>query len=140
MYFNVLLLYILQKYLQKLTRVHKEHIADDNTLTPGHPTMQECQTLIAESAVFIAVVSAHFCQSFYCNAELTEAQDRGKPTILIFKEHVDESTMGMALKAVFLTNVRAKIEQDGNRYKMVPNWDRLCKAIIKLVNRKQETQ
>ena len=77
--------------------------------------------------MFIAVVSAHFCQSFYCNAEVSQAKDTGKPIILIFKEHVDETTMGMALRAIFLTNVRARIEQEGDGYKIVPHWDRLCK-------------
>ena len=125
-----------QQHLQVITGVVKEHIADDTTLIPGHPVLEECAKYIEESAVFVAVVSADFCGSFYCNIELSEAQQTGKPIILIFKEHVNEALMGVVLRNIFLNKVRARIEQKEGGYKMVPDWDRLCKAIIGLMNTK----
>ena len=111
-------------------------MADDNTLYPGHPISDEIEKHITKSAVFIAVVSAEYSKSYYCNTELKEAETTGKPIILIFKEHVDVAAMGITLRTIFMNKVRAKIVLENGEYKMIPDWERLCKAIIGLIEPK----
>ena len=125
-----------QQHLLAVTGVNKDHVADDNTLYPGHPISDEIEKHITKSAVFIAVVSAEHCNSYYCNTELKEAETTGKPIILIFREHVDVAAMGITLRTIFMNKVRAKIVLENGEYKMIPDWERLCKAIIGLIEPK----
>ena len=92
--------------------------------------MRRC---INDSAVFIGVVSKHFCESYFCDIEISEARTTGKPIILISMEHVDTDKMTVVIRDVFMNNARAKIVKEGNNYQMYPPWEQLCKAIIGLV-------
>ena len=111
-------------------------MADDNTLYPGHPISDEIEKHIRKSAVIIAVVSTEYSKIYYCNTELKEAETTGKPIILIFKEHVDVAAMGITLRTIFMNKVRAKIVLENGEYKMIPEWERLCKDIIGLIEPK----
>ena len=115
---------------------NKDHVADDNILYPGHPISDEIEKHIRKSAVIIAVVSTEYSKIYYCNTELKEAETTGKPIILIFKEHVDVAAMGITLRTIFMNKVRAKIVLENGEYKMIPEWERLCKDIIGLIEPK----
>ena len=121
--------------MREYTKTEKDHISDaDFTFVPGRSLFIEIERCVAEAAVFIAVVSENFCKSYYCNLEIAEADQTRKPIILLFKEHVNENVMGVLVKTLYMTRVRAKIEQgeDGN-YQMIPDWTRMCEAIIGLM-------
>ena len=123
-----------QRHLRLLTDSDKEHVCDGELhFIPGHSIFEEMERCIAESAVFVAVVSEKFCKSYFCSVELSEAEKTGKPIILLFKGHVKEEAMGVVIKEMFMNKVRAKIVHEEGGYQMYPGWERLCKAIVGLM-------
>ena len=54
-------------------RYHVSHPEAD--ITPGHSIFGDAvQRLIAESAVFIAVLSTHYCDDYFSQLEISEAR------------------------------------------------------------------
>ena len=75
-------------------------------------------------------MSAEFCRSPHCRLELEEARTRGKPILLIFKEHVDEQEMSLVIREVFRNFTRAQFVFEDGRYKIQPDWRQICESII----------
>ena len=117
-----------------MTDSDKDHICDAELhFTPGVNVFREMRRYVTESAVFVAVMSNNYCKSYYCQLEISEARTTGKPTILVFIEHVDEDKMDVVMTDIFKNNTRAKIVKEEDGYQMYPPWEHLCKAIIGLM-------
>ena len=102
----------------------------DLHFVPGRNIFSEMERCVAEAAVFVAVISKNYCESYLCKLEISEAQKTGKPIILIFIEHVDENTMGIVIRDIFMKYARAKIVQEEGVFNIYPTWEQLCQAII----------
>ena len=102
--------------------------------TPGHSVFGDMERLISESAVFIAVMSNHYCSNYFCQLEISEARTTGKPIILIFKESVDKTTMGLVIRDVYMNNKRARVVHDGASCRIDPSWEHICKEIVLIMN------
>ena len=96
-----------------MTNNDKEHVCDaDIHFVPGVNVFREMRRCVADSSVFVAVMSVNYCESYYCQLEISEARTTGKPIILIFKEHVDEEKMDVVMTDIFKNYARAKIVQE----------------------------
>ena len=85
-----------------------------------------------DSAVFIAVMSKNYCSSDYCKLEIEQARLQRKPIILIFIEEVEEARMTLVIREVFRNYTRIKFMRDNGVYKIQPDWQHVCQAIIQL--------
>ena len=123
--------HLFQGHLRRMTDSDTDHVSDaDLHFVPGVNVFREMRRCVGESAVFVAVMSANYCDSYHCQLEISEARTTGKPIILIFKEHVAEEKMDVVMTEVFQKNARAKIVQEEDGFQMYPPWEHLCKAII----------
>ena len=114
-----------------MTDSDKEHVCDaDLHFVPGVNVFGEMRRCVAESAVFVAVMSENYCANHHCQLEISEARTTGKPIIMIFMEHVAEEKMDVVMTDVFKKNARDKIVQEEGGYQMYPAWEHLCKAFI----------
>ena len=86
---------------------------------------------IEESAVFIAIMSQNYCQSDYCKFGIDQADQQGKPIILIFIEEVPEYIMTLVIRKVFKNYTRVKlIKKDDGHRRLEPSWNQLCEAVV----------
>ena len=123
-----------QSHLREFTDCDRDQVCDgDLHFVPGHDIFGEMRTCIADSAVFVAVISENFCQSYFCQLEISEARSSGKPIILIFKEQVDEEQMDTVIREVFLKFARAKVTQTDGQYEISPKWEQICEAVLTLM-------
>ena len=87
--------HLFQGHLRRMTDSDTDHVSDaDLHFVPGVNVFREMRRCVGESAVFVAVMSANYCDSYHCQLEISEARTTGKPIILIFKEHVAEEKNG----------------------------------------------
>ena len=75
----------------------------------SHQEFREMRPCVAESAVFVAVMSNNYCKYYMysCQLEIFEARTTRKPTILIFLEPVDDDKMDVVMTDIFKNNARA---------------------------------
>ena len=115
-----------QRHLRQVTKCDREQVCHgDLHFVPGRNIFAEMERCVAESAVFVAVISKKYCNSYFWELEISEAQKTGKPIILILIEHVDENAMGIVIRDVFM-----KIVKEEGVYKLYPEWEQLCQAVI----------
>jgi hypothetical protein len=72
--------------LKEITGIDRTLICDgDQNLRPGFYVLDETILCMQRSAVVIVVVSNHFCQSNYCDTELSQAYDLKKANLAYFQ-------------------------------------------------------
>ena len=117
-----------------MTACEKDHVCfADLHFVPGVNVFREMRRCVAESAVFIAVMSVNYCESYYYQLEISEARTTGKPIILVFIEHVEDEKMDVVMRDIFRNFARAKLVEEDGQYQMYPTWEKLCEAIIGLM-------
>ena len=125
---------LFQRHLQAITQVERDLVCDaDIHFIPGHNIYQEMSRCIEESAVFVAVISENYCKSDHCQIEIAEARTTGKPILLIFKEHVVASKMGIVVRDIFRQFARVKFVKEDDTYRIQPGWEQICESIIQLI-------
>ena len=95
----------------------------------------EIENCINGAAVFIAVLSANYCDSFYCNAEIEEARSLGKPIILIYLEDIEQDRMSPCVKEIFWNYTRAKVRFSDDPHILQSNLEKVCETILELKNK-----
>jgi hypothetical protein len=124
----------LRDILKELTGIDRTLICSgDHNLRPGFYVLDETILCIQRSAVVIVVVSNHFCQSNYCDTELSQAYDLKKPILLVFKETVEEDRMRPVMKLLFRQNVRVLFEENNGVFVLKSTWEHVGKSIIDLL-------
>ncbi|XP_052782078.1 toll-like receptor 6 [Mya arenaria] len=113
--------------------VDKESVCKgDLNFRPGFRILDETEKCLEKCSVLVAAVSKTFCQRHWCENELLQAVNSGKPIVPLMLEKVDKKLMPHVINQFFGTLVHASLINDGKETKLVPDWRVLCNAIIEL--------
>ncbi|XP_053400910.1 toll-like receptor 6 isoform X2 [Mercenaria mercenaria] len=126
---------------EEILRCKREVICyGDNNFCLGRSIIDEILRCISESCVIIFVISKSFCASHWCEMELKEAHEMGKPIILLFKEEVNPDLMSRLLRTLFNRLTRAKLVEKDGLYELIPDWQSLGKSVIELAAKNYEVE
>ena len=122
-----------QNCLRATCGTDRDIICSDRNFRPAFPIADEIIRCLDDSAVFIAIMSLNYCQRDFCKFEIQRAFQMEKPIILIFIEEVPENEMTLVIREVFRNYTRVKfVSEDGINYRLEPNWEQVCKAVVEL--------
>ena len=125
----------LEKTLQQMVGVERSLLCLwDYQYRAGFSIHDENVRCLNRSCVAIFVVSDSFCRSNYCQHEFIQANEMGKPVILMIKEACDEELMPPLLKEVFQKNTRVVWLSDGENFTLKNTWEHVCDSVLTLAS------
>ena len=100
--------------------------------TPGVPKSTEMERCTKKCCVYMCVVTRAFCDDYWCQTQLENADREGKPIVFLFVRDLEKnipSFMKVLLRRVFVMRV------DCSEDILTPSWETSCLKIIELAVR-----
>ena len=122
----------LQQKLQELVPNKEEAklIATEENFKAGLRT-RGYQQFLENCAVLVIAVSIRYINDRYLNMIGEDAFTREVPIFPIFIENITSDRLPLYIKAATRKFQEPKLVQEGIEFKIHPNWDTVCKSIIR---------
>ena len=127
------MLYILQEKLHELVPDKEEAnlIATEENFTAGQMLTSEQAKFIDDCAVLVVAVSNSYINDAYFKMLVEDALSRKVPIVPIFIENITSDPLPSHIKVATRKCPEVKLLQEDRDFKIHPDWDTICKSIIR---------